>query len=950
MNLASRAWGLVCRLVGVDGRVWGRGLALATVAVSSGSAMAQNGSCCTSGVCAVTTQAACPTQSGQYWASGYTCSPVNPCQSVGPDIIVCSFPDVSNNTPVTINGIVYDSFCVGTTSANKGGTPVSWLASPDNRHPAIAQNLFRYVPSLNRFEQLGQGSLKHGFTALQQGDCAAPNYFNFGCSSTAGTTLGIGCADPYCCGLNNGTSNGLGGMGPKWEVNAATGVFHSPYSSTYQGTNYVTSSGPPRARIADLQQAPSGTRYFMEGQYIVSDDAVATTAGVSNKNNNATWQEVTMSPLAGTAAAQSATNFDIALTGSPHREQSAIYAWKAIDSGVVIQTYDVPGDGRFILGVKVSGTGPYTYEYALHNMNSHRCAGSFLVPLPGAQSALTSVGFHDVEAVSEPNALSAANAGNPSADDWTQAGGSLDDTSVSWGGVAYAGTPAVYAIGSNAAFTPGTGNDHTANVIRWGSMFNFRFTSTLAPGSGGSVAVGLWRPGTGSAIIISNVPTPGGATVGTLTAQCCNAGVCSVTNQAGCPGTWGLPGTTCTPDPCAPGQCCDTGNCTVTTSGACSGTGTWSIGGTCSPNNCPPPTGACCPGASCTITTQAACPTGYQGHNTSCVSGPCPPANDSCANAIWLSDGVTYTGVNTNSQTDFSGGNLANCGTGTNSSADVWFKYRPATTASVRVTTNTVGGVGSTNFDTVISVHAACGSTTSIACNDDSGTPGNSSNIAAVALTANTTYYIRVAGYNGGTGTYSVRVIGGGGTAPTGACCAADGTCTPVTQAACTGTYQTDGSVCTPNPCPQPTGACCAAAGTCGVSAQAACSGTWTAAGSCSPNICPQPSGVCCRGATCTANMATEAACTGSVAAGSATHAVWASGASSCSAAAGGATPCCYADYNKTGGTTVGDIFDYLNDWFAGYKYAVVGGDGVHGTLSVQDIFDYLNIWFAGGC
>ena len=104
-----------------------------------------------------------------------------------------------------------------------------------------------------------------------------------------------------------------------------------------------------------------------------------------------------------TAPAPSATNFNIALTGNTHREQPAIYAWQLIDPGVVIQTYDVPGDGRFIVAARVTGTGPYTYEYAVHNLNSHRCGGSFIVPLPGAQGALSNVGFHDVEYVGEPN-------------------------------------------------------------------------------------------------------------------------------------------------------------------------------------------------------------------------------------------------------------------------------------------------------------------------------------------------------------------------------------------------------------------------------------------------------------------------------------------------------------------------------------------------------------------
>ncbi len=51
-----------------------------------------------------------------------------------------------------------------------------------------------------------------------------------------------------------------------------------------------------------------------------------------------------------------------------------------------------------------------------------------------------------------------------------------------------------------------------------------------------------------------------------------------------------------------------------------------------------------------------------------------------------------------------------------------------------------------------------------------------------------------------------------------GACCMGDGSCSFLTQSECTmagGSYQGDGTVCSPNPCPQPFGACCFDDGTC---------------------------------------------------------------------------------------------------------------------------------------
>ena len=44
----------------------------------------------------------------------------------------------------------------------------------------------------------------------------------------------------------------------------------------------------------------------------------------------------------------------------------------------------IPGDGLFILASKVTdlGDGSWHYEYALHNLNSHRSARAFRVPIP----------------------------------------------------------------------------------------------------------------------------------------------------------------------------------------------------------------------------------------------------------------------------------------------------------------------------------------------------------------------------------------------------------------------------------------------------------------------------------------------------------------------------------------------------------------------------------------
>jgi hypothetical protein len=837
-------------------------------------------------------------------------------QTTGADVIVGDLPDFTSNTVSTVNGVPYDSFAVGTTSCNRGNTPLNWFTGgTDNRHPAISQNIFRL--SNGRFEQLGQGWLKHGFTALQGSVCNS--YFTFGCTSTAGTTLGVGCSDPYSSGLNNGGANS---MGPKWQVNAATGLFPYPYAAN-------ALSAAPRIRLSDLNASPAGSRFFIEGQYICGDDAAA-----NNKNNNASWREIAITSTAGTIP--NATEFTMgAVAGQAvHREQPAIYAWPLIDPSVTLSTFDVPNDGRFILACKVTGptSGLYTYEYALHNLNSHRCAGSLIVPLPGTQAALTNVGFHDAEVVGEPNAL--ATPLTPASDDWALSGGGASATSVSWAGPSYAGTPPTYTMDpvtlyKVSSFVAGTGNDHTANVIRWGSLFNFRFTSELAPGAG-SVAVGLWRPGTGTAFVM-NATTPGGSNIGNLTATCCTGATCSVATQAACgAGAWGLPGTTCSPDPCVQGNCCLSGNCSITTYPSC--IGTWTNGGSCSPNPCPAPTGACCVASTCSVGTQPACSGTYQGNNSTCITAPCPSGNDACANASWIADGAPVSGTTTNATFSAADFNNAACGSAA-TTPDMWFRYKPLSSVSVNFNTCSSG------YDTVLSLHTgSCGAFTQVACNDDNGSGNNACGGGLASgfnytVTANTTYYLRVSGYNGALGSFILNVIGGGGVIPPGACCnTATGACTLVAQTSCTTGSTWNGSLaCSPTPCPQPSGSCCASNGGCATSTQAACGGTWAVGGSCSPNICPQP-GACCNGTVC--SVVLQASCAGA----------FQSVGSACGPA-GNPTTCCPINYNGTNGVSVQDIFDFLNGWFSGAPAA----DFNHANgINVQDIFDFLAAWFVG--
>jgi hypothetical protein len=98
---------------------------------------------------------------------------------------------------------------------------------------------------------------------------------------------------------------------------------------------------------------------------------------------------------------------------------------------------------------------------------------------------------------------------------------------------------------------------------------------------------------------------------------------------------------------------------------------------------------------------------------------------------------------------------------------------------------------------------------------------------------------------NNNTGRRPVLTIDFTPPAQTGACCFADGSCLILTQSECTnqgGTYQGNGTGCSPNLCPQPPGACCFNDGSCALLLEDDCAfqgGSFQGANTtCIPNPC----------------------------------------------------------------------------------------------------------------
>jgi hypothetical protein len=357
------------------------------------------------------------------------------------------------------------------------------------------------------------------------------------------------------------------------------------------------------------------------------------------------------------------------------------------------------------------------------------------------------------------------------------------------------------------------------------------------------------------------------------------------------------------------------------------------------------PMGACCAADnSCTVTLRPDCSGAYWKSGAVCSTTSQTCATDIGPDlAAWVE--APFGGVSTP---------CAGGGGYGNTSRDVWYSFTPQVAGSYTISTC---NAGTGALDTVLTVVDACppDETTSIAsavaCADEGCTAtifGGPSTIPSLSMDAGVPYLIRVARYGSGTGVtggpFTLTIISGA----YGACCSPTGGCTQGAPSACTGAsvYQGDNVTCgTFLLC---TGACCnPTTGACSITGPGNCNGDFATLGlgvSCNPNFCPQPpDSVCCRGATCA--VMPPATCTVSgVSAGATVNA-----ANACNAG-NTQSPCCYADYNKVNGLSVQDIFDFLNDWFAGSKYAVVGGDGSTGTLVVQNIFDFLNAWFAGGC
>lgn len=351
-----------------------------------------------------------------------------------PDVITGDIVGVTRYGPI---GDI-TAYSIGTTSCNVGTCQANWV-STTAEHPLIAQNLFRLKNG--RFEQIGQSWLKHASAALQLNTCSPS------CQGADGQHLGVNCSDPYGSSMNGGQSR----LGPKYEVNAFTGVY--PYPATDMSDTGDAIYKRLQVHNADLDPGlNAGAVYIAEAQYIAHDDSTG-----NNGANNMSYHPATLTGTPGSGV------YTLALPGSTVRMKPAIEAWKAADAGVQLTYADAPGDGVMVIGARTTalGGGMFHYEYAVENINADRGAGSFRIPIPPG-TIVTNTGFHDVD----------YHSGEPlDGTDWMV---TIGATAVTWATV--------------------DGANPNANALRWGTLYNFRFDANVAPAAT-TATIGLFKQG-----------------------------------------------------------------------------------------------------------------------------------------------------------------------------------------------------------------------------------------------------------------------------------------------------------------------------------------------------------------------------------------------------------------------------------------------------------------------
>ncbi len=406
----------------------------------------------------------------------------------GPDVVV---GEMSGLAQFGSSSGTQVGLAIGTDSCNYGVVNLNWFANPNNDHPVIPQNLYRMsggATNDERFEQIGQSSVKHAFTALTNNICG------LGCNGVGGSQLGSGCSDPYGASLNSGPN-----LGSRAWINPFTGFYPRNDSATpnnnHTGHSHLGPSHRILTEIADLNTSlNAGATYWAEAQYITPHEYTwcQSNPGQCNMYNNVSYRKYTVS---GTGSP-----FSFSSAGSTVREQPAINAWTG-STRVTIEP-ERGNDGVGILAYKVTNTAPgvWHYEYAIYNQNLDRGISSFSVPI-GTGVTVSNIGFHAPAQHPGWTADGTMNNAGFSSTPWT---GTSVPGAVNWSTVSFALDP-------------------NSNAIRWGSMYNFRFDADKPPATM-YATVGFYKTGAPINVLMqgprSSTPSPCARVISTSSNPC----------------------------------------------------------------------------------------------------------------------------------------------------------------------------------------------------------------------------------------------------------------------------------------------------------------------------------------------------------------------------------------------------------------------------------------------
>lgn len=304
-------------------------------------------------------------------------------------------------------------------------------------------------------------------------------------------------------------------------------------------------------------------------------------------------------------------------------------------------------------------------------------------------------------------------------------------------------------------------------------------------------------------------------------ACCFNDGICTNTESGDCAvqaGTFLGVGTNCTAEPCFGACCLSDGSCAdLSEAGCAAGGGVFqALSSACASSDCPQPGPCCFDDGSCTEVLETECAAqggSFQGAASSCMEVACVPP-ESPTGACCMDTGVCTIQTAENCSNELAG------------------SYEGDETTCEGVDCPQLVGTCCVQGDCQLTTPQVCQSSGGqFAGGTDCGATDCSRGACCVGDGSETADCIRMttaqcAAANGllfGAGTTCADVI----CPPSGACCLADGSCTPAAQSVCLaelgGEY--DGELgCDEVNCPPPAGACCSPDG-CFVQPESECGG-----------------------------------------------------------------------------------------------------------------------------